>query len=151
MTRQRETSDHQVAEFSASMMVGAFIKRPAMYLGQPVRFDRVTAFASGYTMAIDQVREALSSNGAGGFRPVGVEAQFKAQLHEEGRLRWDRWDLTVAAEAIGWTDDQPPVIDDFTDEQHRAAIEHLRPLLEKMFALPGSFQSTRNPTRGADA
>lgn len=33
MTRQRETSDHQVAEFPPSMMAGAFIKRPAMYMG----------------------------------------------------------------------------------------------------------------------
>lgn len=133
-------SDHQAFEFSPSMTAGAFIKRPGMFLGQPIRFDRVTAFVSGYTMAVDQVRVALASDDGGGFRPVGVEGQFREQLRAEGRLRWDRWDLTVAAEAIGWRHDAPPVIEDFTDEQHRAAIEHLMPLLEKMFSLPDSLR-----------
>ncbi|MDQ1218036.1 hypothetical protein QE411_002891 [Microbacterium arborescens] len=32
------------------------------------------------------------------------------------------------------------MIEDFTDEQHRAAIEHLRPLLEKMFSLSDSLR-----------
>ncbi|GAA2250026.1 hypothetical protein N1031_19840 [Herbiconiux moechotypicola] len=129
-----------MAEFSPSMMAGAFIKRPGMYLGQPIRFDRVTAYVNGYTMAIEQVREAFSSDHPGGFRPVGVEAQFQEQLRDEGRLRWDRWDLTIAAEAIGWTHDEPPVVEDFTVEEHRVAIEHLRPLLEKMFTLPDSLR-----------
>jgi hypothetical protein len=31
------------------------------------------------------------------------------------------------------------VVDNFTEEQHRAAIAHLQPLLDRMFALPGSF------------
>ena len=122
------------------MTAGAFVKRPGMFLGQPIRFDRVTAFIAGYTLAIDQVREVPSPGDADTFRPVGIEGQFQQQLREEGRLRWERWDLTIAAEAIDWTNDEPPVLEDFTDEQHRAAIAHLQPLLEDMFTLPHSLR-----------
>jgi hypothetical protein len=76
-------SDHQAFEVSPSMTAGAFIKRPGMFLGQPIRFDRVAAFVSGYTMAVDQVRVALASDDGGGFRPVGVEGQFREQLRAE--------------------------------------------------------------------
>ena len=132
-------TDHQANAPSLLIMAGAFIKRPGMFLGYPIRFDRVTAFISGYTLAIDQVRGALSPDDDQGFRSVGIEGQFQQQLREEGRLRWDRWDLTIAAEATGWTHDEPPAVEDFTEEQHRAAIAHLQPLLDRMFALPGSF------------
>jgi hypothetical protein len=134
-------SDHEVSPFPPITTALAFIKRTGMFLGQTVRFDRVTAYIAGYTTAIEQAREALDADHAGGFRPVGVEWEFREQLRAEGRLRWDRWDQTIAAEAIGWTHDEPPVIDEFTIEQHRAAIEHLRPLLEKMFALPDSLRT----------
>lgn len=132
-------TDHEASAPSLLIMAGAFIKRPGMFLGHPIRFDRATAFISGYTLAIDQVRGALSPDHAQAFRPVGIEGQFQQQLREEGRLRWDRWDLTIAAEATNWTHDEPPVLDAFTDEQHLAAIAHLQPLLDRVFALPGSF------------
>ena len=132
-------SEHQASAPSQLIMAGAFIKRPGMVLGLPIRFDRVTAFIAGYTLAIDQVRGALSPNDANRFRPLGIEGQFQEQLREQGRLRWNRWDLTIAAEATGWTDDDPPLIEEFTEEQHRAAIAHLEPLLDRMFSLPEQF------------
>jgi len=132
-------TDHETAAPSLLLISGAFIKRPGMFLGTPIRYDRVTAFISGYTLAIDQARDALSRHTAEDFRAVGIEGQFQQQLRDEGRLRWDRWDLTIAAEAIDWTHEEPPVVGDFTEEQHRAAIAHLQPLLERMFALPNSF------------
>lgn len=133
-------TDHQASAPSLLIVAGAFVKRPGMFLGQPIRFDRVTAFIAGYTLAIDQVRGVLSPGNADAFQPLGIEGQFQEQLHEEGRLRWGRWDLTIAAEAIDWTNDEPPVIENLTDEQHRAAIAHLQPLLERMFGLPNSFR-----------
>jgi hypothetical protein len=128
--------DHQAGVAGVSVMAGAFIKRPGMFIGSPIRFDRATAFIAGYTLAIDGVKGALSEGYDGVFHPPGVEGQFRQQLRDEGRLRWDRWDLTIAAEAIGWTDDEPPKIDDFTEEQHRTAIESLAPLLERVLSLP---------------
>lgn len=133
-------TEHQASAPSLLVMAGAFIKRPGMFLGLPIRFDRVTAFIAGYTLAIDQVRGMLSPDYAEHFHPLGIEGQFQEQLREQGRLRWNRWDLTIAAEAIGWNDDEPPVIEEFTDEQHRAAIAHLEPLLDRMFSLPDPFR-----------
>lgn len=133
-------SEHQASAPSQLIMAGAFIKRPGMFLGFPIRFDRVTAFIAGYTLAIEQVREARSPDAADSFRPPGIQGQFQEHLREQGRLRWNRWDLTIAAEAIGWTDDDPPAIEEFTEEQHRAAITHLEPLLDRVFRLPESFR-----------
>lgn len=117
-------------------MAGAFVKRPGMFIGSPIRFDRATAFIAGYTLAIDGVKGALSEGYDAVFHPPGVEGQFQQQLRDEGRLRWGRWDLTIAAEAIGWSGEEPPAIDGFTEGQHRAAIEALAPLLEWVFSLP---------------
>lgn len=133
-------TEHRAGGRALMIMPDVFIKRPGMFMGSPIRFDRVTAFIAGYTFAIDQVREALSPDYADSFHPPGVEGQFQEQLREQGRLRWNRWDLTIAAEAIGWNEDEPPVIEGFTDEQHRAAIAHLEPLLERMFSLPAPFR-----------
>jgi hypothetical protein len=129
-------SDQMSAGMSSMVMAGALVKRPAMFMGTPTRFDRMTAFIAGFTMAIETTRAALSAGGTGAFRPAPVESQFADQLREEGRLRWNRWDLTIAAEAIGWASEEPPVIDEFTEEQHQAAINALAPLLELVRALP---------------
>lgn len=134
-------TEHQAGAPSLLVMAGAFVKRPGMFLGTPIRFDRVTAFIAGFTLAIDQVRGALSPDYAEQFHPLGIEGQFQEQLREQGRLRWDRWDLTIAAEAINWTDEAPPAIEQFTDEQHRAAIAHLEPLLDRMFRLSEPFKA----------
>lgn len=134
-------TDHEVGRPTLMVMPDVFLKRPGMFLGFPIRFDRVTGFIAGYTLAIEQTRWALAPEDTISFQPVGIEGQFQEQLYEEGRLRWNRWDLTIAAEAIGWENDEPPVIEDFTDEQHQAAIEHLRPLLDRMFRLPESLKN----------
>jgi len=84
------------------------------------------------------VRDELARD-RNAFQPVGVLGQFREQLRSEGRLRWDSWSLTIVAEAIGWTGDEPPAIDDLTEEQHLEAVRNLLPLLEKVFALPAEL------------
>ena len=122
-----------------------------MFIGVPVRFDRVVAHIRGYILAVEDVRTALVPGHAGAHHPVGLESQYRDQLRAEGRLRWDRWDLTVVAEAIGWDQEEPPVLDDLSEDQHRAAISQLRPLLECVFALPGEVAlAVRPDTSGVD-
>ena len=122
-----------------------------MFIGVPVRFDRVVAHIRGYILAVEDVRAALAPGHAGAHHPVGLESQYRDQLRAEGRLRWDRWDLTVVAEAIGWDQEEPPVLDDLSEDQHRAAISQLRPLLERVFALPGEVAlAVRPDTSGVD-
>ncbi len=145
------SDDHVVATMSASDMAAAFARRPGMFIGVPVRFDRVVAHIRGYILAVEDVRTALVPGHAGAHHPVGLESQYRDQLRAEGRLRWDRWDLTVVAEAIGWDQEEPPVLDDLSEDQHRAAISQLRPLLECVFALPGEVAlAVRPDTSGVD-
>ena len=131
------SDDHVVSTMSASDLAAAFVRRPGMFIGVPVRFDRVVAHIRGYILAVEDVRTALVPGHAGAHHPVGLESQYRDHLRAEGRLRWDRWDLTIVAEAIGWDQEEPPVLDDLSEDQHRAAISQLRPLLERVFALPG--------------
>lgn len=145
------SDDHVVATMSASDMAAAFARRPGMFIGVPVRFDRVVAHIRGYILAVEDVRTALVPGHAGAHHPVCLESQYRDQLRAEGRLRWDRWDLTVVAEAIGWDQEEPPVLDDLSEDQHRAAISQLRPLLERVFALPGEVAlAVRPDTSGVD-
>lgn len=145
------SDDHVVATMSASDMAAAFARRPGMFIGVPVRFDRVVAHIRGYILAVEDVRTALVPGHAGAHHPVGLESQYRDHLRAEGRLRWDRWDLTIVAEAIGWDQEEPPVLDDLSEDQHRAAISQLRPLLERVFALPGEVAlAVRPDTSGVD-
>lgn len=73
-------ADREVTQPALTVMPDVFIKRPGMFFGVPVRFDRVPAFIGGYTLAIQQVRWAIarecmlgrSPRTAGGRdRPVG--------------------------------------------------------------------------------
>lgn len=128
--------DHQPITDPDEITAGAarsFLARTAMYIGEPVRFDRVTAFIVGYSLALTS---------AGLQRGHGVtpslEADFRAELREQGRLRWERWDLTVVAETLGWDAPEPPVLGDLTDPQHLAAIRALEPFLTRMFRLAGA-------------
>ena len=118
------------------VMAGAIVKRPGMFVGSPIRFDRITAFILGYSMAMEAVKDVVWQRSPNDLRPAGIESQFQDQLRQEGRLRWNRWDLTIAAEAIGWTNEEPPVIENFTEEEHLTAIKALEPLLEQLLALP---------------
>ncbi len=145
------SDDHVVSTMSASDLAAAFARRPGMFIGVPVRFDRVVAHIRGYILAVEDVRAALAPGHAGAHHPVGLESQYRDQLRAEGRLRWDRWDLTIVAEAIGWDQEEPPVLDDLSEDQHRAAISQLRPLLERVFALPGEVAlAVRPDTSGVD-
>ncbi|AVL97579.1 hypothetical protein C6C15_10965 [Microbacterium sp. str. 'China'] len=116
----------------------AFAKRPGMYIGRPIRIDRVMIFLHGYEVAIFHVRLARFPEIAKVHQSGGPLSQFRAQMRDEGRLRWDSVELTAVAEAIGWTGEEPPVLDDLTEEQHHAAIWRLVPLLERMFTLPAA-------------
>lgn len=145
------SDDQVVATMSASDLAAAFARRPGMFIGAPVRFDRVVAYIRGYAHAIEDVRAALVPGHTGAHRPAGLESQCTDQLRAEGRLRWDRWDLTIVAEAIGWDGDQPPALEDLSEEQDRAAINHLRPLLERVFTLPDEVGLAVRPDMpGAD-
>ncbi|WP_141693344.1 hypothetical protein [Curtobacterium sp. UCD-KPL2560] len=117
----------------AASAAHTFLARTAMYIGEPVRFDRVTAFISGYSLALTS--DVLHRGG--GVTP-SPEADFRDELREQGRLGWERWDLTVVAEALGWDAPEPPVLADLTDAQHLAAIRALEPLLTRMFRLAGA-------------
>ena len=141
------SDDHVVATMSASDMAAAFVRRPGMFIGVPVRFDRLVACIRGYILAVEDFLAALAPGHAGAHHPVGLESQYRDQLRAEGRLRWDRWDLTIVADAIGWDQEAPPVLDDLSEDQHRAAISQIRPLLERVFALPGEVAAaaTRRP------
>lgn len=145
------SDDHVVGSMSAPGLAGAFVRRPGMFIGAPIRFDRVVAYIRGYTFAVEDVRGSLAPGHTDVHRPAGLESQYRDQLRAEGRLRWDRWDLTIVAEATGWHDEQPPALDDLSEDQHRAAITHLLPLLERVFTLPGEVAlAVRPDTSGAD-
>ena len=126
------------AELPVYSIAEAFVKRSGMYIGQPVTFERVHTFLLGFETAMLYVRDELARD-RNAFQPVGVLGQFREQLRSEGQLRWDSWSLTIVAEAIGWTGDEPPAIDDLTEEQHLEAVRDLLPLLEKVFALPAEL------------
>lgn len=121
----------------------AFAKRPGMYIGRPIRIDRVMTFLHGYEHAIRAVRQARFPDIVKVHQPGGPLSQFQHQLYEEGRLRWGSLELTMVAEAIGWTDEQPPVLDDLSEEQHQAAIWQILPLLEQVFSLPDDVAGRR--------
>lgn len=117
-------------------MAEVFAKRPALYMGGPVTYERVLTFISGFSFAITLVHFEIGQNGTA---PVGPETEFKEHLREEGRLRWDSWELTLLAEAIGWTSEEPPNSADLTDGQQITAIEALVPLLELVFGQVGEI------------
>lgn len=130
---------HQAHDTGAPFVVDmteVFLKRPGMYMGLPITYERVTAFIHGYNLAIFSVRDALGEFGVNMFNPGPVDAQFQDQLRQEGRLRWNSWNLTIAAEVIGWDQEEPPNPQDLTPEQNQAAIQALRPLLDRMFTQP---------------
>jgi len=129
-------TDHEAAQMPIFSQTEAFAKRTGMYIGRPIRIDRVMTFLHGYEVAIQDVRRVRFPDIVKVHQPVGPLSQFRHQLSEEGRLRWDSVELTVVAEAIGWTDEEPPVLNDLSEEQHHAAIWRLLPLLERVFSLP---------------
>ncbi|MCT1365297.1 MULTISPECIES: hypothetical protein [unclassified Microbacterium] len=122
----------------------SFAKRPAMYIGRPIRIDRVMTFLHGYEFAIRAVRQARFPDIVKVHQPAGPISQFQRQLREEGRLRWNSLELTVVAEAISWTDEQLPVLDDLSEEQHHAAIWQILPLLEQIFSFPDDVAGRRH-------
>ena len=96
-----------------------------MYMGSPIRFDRVSAFIAGYALTILQAGWAMPPGAENDHHQLGIEVLFQERLREQGRLTWNRWDPTIAPEAVAWTDDKPPAIEEFTNEQYPAAIVHL--------------------------
>lgn len=131
-------TDHEAGPRTVRFYAEAFIKRPGMYLGRPIRIDRALPFLRGYEAALFDVR--LATHDLGNVHlPAGPVAQFETQLSAEGRVRWHSLELTLAAEAIGWTQQDPPVLDELTEEQHHAAISLLLPLVEQLFALPDTL------------
>jgi hypothetical protein len=66
-------TDHEAGALPVPTMTGAFIKRTGMFLGLPIRFDRVTAYISGYTLAVLSIRGALSTTSGAAFHSPEVD------------------------------------------------------------------------------
>lgn len=128
-------------------MAEVFAKRPGMYMAPPVTYERVCTFLEGFNFALTRLSMATTKRddsipfGAGVAIPShpGSLGQYAERLRAEGRLRWDDWSLTLLAEAIGHTGDELPDSDDLTEDQHKAAIQALVPLMEELFDGPAEM------------
>lgn len=118
----------------AGEMAEQAVKRPGMYFGRS-SYPAAVAFIETYTIAIQDVRDALSGACA---RPPsgGIQDWFARGLESEGRLRWGDWRYSIAAEVMQWTGDHKPSFDLMTVDQEKEAIRRLRPLTRAMYALP---------------
>ena len=108
----------------------AIAKRPGMYVGTDWNYGLVVAWICGYEHAINEARYA------GAYNPGGFLTRLQERLREQGRLRWESWDLTLLAEAINWTGDQRPTGHGLSIEQEGAAVAHLIGEVEDLFQLP---------------
>lgn len=131
------------APIPADEMAAAFVKRPGMFLGA-VSYEAAVMFIEHYSWALHDMRCALATTSTVAW-DGGVSGVFQRRLKDEGRLRWDSWPHTIAAEAIDWTGQDKPELQALTQQQSRKAICGLEPLLTGLFAEPARIA---HETRG---
>lgn len=106
-----------------------FIEDSASFTGSTT-FAAAVQFVKTYGLATDHFRMMVDLPREW---DKGMIAWIARRLEEERRLRWDRWDLTLAAESMGWETEEEPDLAAMTEEQDAAAITLLEPFLMKLF------------------